>query len=550
MLAALLVLLTVAAYLPAIGAGYVWDDDTLLTANPQMRSAAGLAEIWQGVHVRDYTPVTLTSFWLEWRLWGAAPAGYHVVNILLHALSALLLWRILERLRVPGAWIAALLFAIHPVNAASVAWVAELKNTLSGALFFGSMLCFLDAREGMKTYWVSLALFLLAALSKGSVVTMPVALLLCVLWREGKVTRRDMARLGGFCAVALLAAIATVKFQARAQHYGLIPDTIAYRAARAGAAVWFYIGALVWPAGLSPMRPPWLPDLRSPLAWLPAAGAAAALLLFYWKRRGWGRPLLFGFAWFLVMLLPVLGFVWMTLMQETPAADWWQYLAAPGLFAVAGAGIALAVRRRPPVVAVACIVVALLMAQTWRRASIYQSLGTYCVAVIAEDPQAWTLQNNLGILLKRAGHFAEAEDCYRRALQDNPGYVEAHINLGNAYGASGDVASALAEYQRAAEMRPGDPQTITALMSLGGALAGQGRNADAESCFHQAAALAPGSIPVRIGLCQVLVAQGKKAEALQVCDEVDQIAQASGSPIALAAAEKLREDCNSAPPAR
>jgi tetratricopeptide (TPR) repeat protein len=545
-LAALLVLLAVAAYLPAIGAGYVWDDDTLLTANPQMRGAAGLVEIWEGVRSRDYTPVTLTVFWLEWRLWGDTPVGYHVVNILLHALSALLLWRILERLRVPGAWLGALLFAIHPVNAASVAWVAELKNTLSGALFFGSALTFLEAREGRRTYGLSLALFLLAALSKGAVVTLPAALLLCVLWLDGKLTRRDGIRLAGYCAIALLAALVTIRFQARAPHYGLIPDTLAYRIARAGAAVWFYLGALIWPVGLSPIRAQWLPDLRSPGAWLPAAGAAALGILFYLKRAGWGRPLLFGYAYFLAMLLPVLGFVWMTLMQETPVADWWQYLAAPGIFAVAGAGIALAARRWRMVTPVVCVAMALLMVQTWRRASIYHSMASYCLAVTAEDPHAWTLQNNLGILLKRAGRFAEAEQCFRRALRDNPGYAEAHINMGNAYGASGDIPSALAEYRTAAEMRPGDPQVAAALASLGGALIGAGNYASAEACFRQACVQEPESIALRIGLCQALLPQGKKEEALRVCGEVDRIAKASGNAIALAAAEKLRGDCNSA----
>ena len=550
-LAALLVLLTVAVYLPAIGAGYVWDDDTLLTANPQMRSAAGLAEIWEGVHSRDYTPVTLTTFWLEWRLWGDTPVGYHVVNILLHALSALLLWRILEKLRVPGAWLGALLFAIHPVNVASVAWVAELKNTLSGALFFASALCFLEARGGRKWYWLSLALFLLAALSKGAVVTLPAALLLWVLWRDGKLTRRDAAQLAGYCAIALLAALLTIRFQARAQHYGLTPDTLAYRIARAGAAVWFYLGALLWPVGLSPIRPQWLPDLHSPAAWLPALGAAALLVLFFIKRTGWGRPLLFGYAYFLAMLLPVLGFVWMTLMQETPVADWWQYLAAPGLFALAGAGITLAARKWRVVIPMACTAVAMLMFQTWQRVSIYHSLASYCLAVTAEDPHAWTLQNNLGILLKRAGHFPEAEACYRRALQDNPGYAEAHINLGNAYGATGDIPSALREYQTAAGLPAVNPAEVTnALSSLGGALMGAGRYADAESCFRDACALEPQSIPLRIGLCQALLSQGKKEEALRICDEVDRIASASGNSIAIAAAEKLRGDCNSTPAAR
>jgi 4-amino-4-deoxy-L-arabinose transferase-like glycosyltransferase len=283
-LTALLILLTVVAYLPAIGAGNIWDDDTLLTANPQMRSLDGLAQIWRGEQTRDYTPLTSSIFWLEWQLWGGNPVGSHVANILLHAFSAVLLWRILARLRVPGAWLGALLFAIHPVNVASVAWIAELKNTLSAALFFGSILAWLAARHGNRrwAYLGSLGLFLLAALSKGAVVTMPAVLVLCVLWKDRKVTRRDLLQILPYAVIAIVVSLLTIRYQARAPHYGLLPVSIAYRIARAGAAIWFYLGALVWPAGMSPMRQPWLPNLRSPLAWLPAFAAAGAFALLFW----------------------------------------------------------------------------------------------------------------------------------------------------------------------------------------------------------------------------------------------------------------------------
>ena len=514
-LAALLILLTVLAYLPAIGAGYVWDDDTLLTANPQMHGIEGLSQIWRGENSRDYTPVTLTSFWLEWRLWGLNPAGYHVVNILLHALSALLLWRILERLRVPGAWLGALLFAIHPVNAASVAWIAERKNTLAFALFLGSVLCYLAGRDGKQRalYLGSIGLFLLAALSKGAVVTMPAVLLLCVLWKDRAVTRRDLWQVVPYFVIAAAAALLTIRFQSRAQHYGLLPDTLDYRISRAGASIWCYLGALFWPAGMSPMRPPWLPNLRSPLAYLPALAATVAPALFFWKRRRWGRPLLFAYTYYLVMLLPVLGFVWMTLMQETPGADWWQYMAAPGILACVAGGIVTASPKWRSVMPVACVAIALLAVQTWRRASIYHSLETYCRAVTAEDRYAWTLENNLGVLLKRQGRYPEAEACYEQAIQDNPLYPDARVNLGN----------------------------------LGGLLLANRQYAEAESCLRDAARLSPESIVLRIELCEALAAQRKKGEALEVCAQVEQLARKSGAPEAIAAAAKLRHACEAAP---
>jgi tetratricopeptide (TPR) repeat protein len=531
MLALLLVVLTVAVYLPAIGAGFIWDDDTLLTANPQMRSLDGLGQIWRGEQSRDYTPLTLSSFWVEWRLWGDRPAGYHVVNILLHALSAVLLWRILERLRVPGAWLGALLFAIHPVNVASVAWVAERKNTLSAALFLGSVLCYLAGRDEKRRglYTGSIGLFLLAALSKGAVVTMPAVLLLCVAWKDRRLSWRDVWEVMPFGAIAVACSALTILFQARAPHYGLIPDTVDYRVARAGAAVWFYLGALVWPAGMSPMRAPWVPNLRSASTYVPALGAAAVWGLFFWKRKTWGRAPLFGYTYYLIMLAPVLGFVWMTLMQETPSADWWQYMAAPGVFACVAGTFVIAGRKWRAAMPLFAVVVAALIFQTWRRAGIYESMGSYCLAVTAEDPHAWTLQNNLGILLKQRGHYPEAEACFHRALEDNPGYIEAHVNLGNALGAAGDARGAEMELRRAGLMYEG-----------------KGWFAQAEGCFRDALEVLPGDIAMRIKLCEVLLEEGNTQAALRSCAEVEALARKIRDPGANDAAAKLRQECEAA----
>jgi protein O-mannosyl-transferase len=131
--ALLLVVAVLIAYLPALQGGYIWDDNRYVTENPILPQPDGLAAIWTdpGATIQYY-PMVFTTFWLEYRLWGLNPLGYHATNILLHALSALLLWAILRRLAVPGAWLAAALFALHPVHVESVAWVTERKNVLSG----------------------------------------------------------------------------------------------------------------------------------------------------------------------------------------------------------------------------------------------------------------------------------------------------------------------------------------------------------------------------------------------------------------------------------
>ncbi|MGB8354402.1 MAG: tetratricopeptide repeat protein [Chthoniobacteraceae bacterium] len=563
----LLILWVVLAYAPAIGAGFIWDDDTLLTANPQMRSTHGLVEIWQGKNSRDYTPLTLTAFWIEHQVLGDTPTGYHVINILLHAIAAVLLWRILEALLIPGAWFGALLFAIHPVNVASVAWVAELKNTLSGVLFIASLLCFLlfYTKEKCGLYAASIVLFLLAGLSKGAVVTLPMLLLGCVLWRNGKITRHDLIRVIPFALIALGIALLTIHYQSRAVDYALLPPGIAYRIARAGMAVCLYLRELFFPVGLSPMAPQWLPNLHSPLAWMPLVVIIAALALFFCKRKTWGRPLLFASGAYLWMLLPVLGFVWMALLQETPCADWWQYLAAPAVFACIAAGYASVMRNAGKNVrfclqAATGIILMLLFIQTWRRCAIYESMETYCRAVVVENPHAWSMQNNFGVALKQQGDLIAAIACYHQALRDNPRYMEARNNLGNALTATGDLPGAEAEFIEASHLAPTNPEVLgnladvyfregkireaiatqaaaiqndrynaTRYNKFGLLLAANKQFAQAVVCFQDGIVLAPNDIGLQINLTRALLTLDRRAEAATAAEHALETAKKTGN---------------------
>ena len=149
-LSGLLMLITFLAYLPVWRAGFIWDDDSMLTANPLIRLENGLYYFWFTTAANDYFPLTFTSLWVEWRLWGANAMGYHVTNVLLHGLGAVLLWRVLARLKIPGAWWAALLFGLHPVGVASVAWIAERKNTLSLVFYLSSILAYLRIDSALR----------------------------------------------------------------------------------------------------------------------------------------------------------------------------------------------------------------------------------------------------------------------------------------------------------------------------------------------------------------------------------------------------------------
>ena len=267
--AAVLALVTLLVYVPAMGGGFIWDDDKLLTENPAVKTIDGLYSIWFGSWAVDYIPLTLSSFWLEWHLWGGHAAGYHIVNILLHAGNAVLLWRVLRRLGVPGGWLAALLFAVHPVCAASVAWIAERKNTLSMFFFLLSLWGFLrcddlvqaPAGPGKARRWLgfSLAAFFLALLAKSSVAVLPLVLLLLVWWRHGRITRRDLDRCIPFFVLAVLMALVAVAVQSRAVQsgVGVIHDGLWVRLLGGSRAVWFYLGKIVAPAGLTMIYPRW-----------------------------------------------------------------------------------------------------------------------------------------------------------------------------------------------------------------------------------------------------------------------------------------------------
>ena len=565
LLAALLVLCAVAAFLPAIWSGYIWDDDSLLTANPLVQTPRGLVQIWEGKNSRDYTPLTISAFWLEWRLWGSTAVGYHLVNLLLHALAAVLLWRVLAALRIPGAWLGALFFAIHPINASSAVWVAELKNTLSSVFFLGSILAFLTAYIRRDGRWLvaSVALFLFAGLSKGAVVTLPVVLAGCVFGMYGKFTRRDLLRLLPFALIALAVALLTIRYQARAENYGLLPDTMPFRIARAGSAVLWYLREIFFPAGLSPFAPQWEMNLRSPLAYLPVLAVGAFLALFIWKRRTWGRPLLFAYGCFLWMLLPVLGFVRMALQQETPAADWWQYMAAPAIFASVAAGFAVGMRdavksARLFLQITLGLVIASLFFQSWRRSATYESMETYCRAVIDENPRAWTLQNNLGVVLKQRGAYAQAIACYEQAMADNPRFIEARNNLGNAFTAEGNFTKAEAAFLEALKLSPDDPRLLSGLAEayfrdskindafstqaraiqadrfnprlytqFGNMLVANRQFPQAATCYNNALLLDPRDNETRVDLIRALLAEGRREEAAVQCRQALDIARKS-----------------------
>ena len=343
------------AYLPALSAGFVWDDEPLITANPLLRTFSGLAEIWSGSRTADYFPLTNTLFWIEFHLFGENPTGYHAVNILLQAANAVLAWRVLRRLEIPGAFLAGLIFGIHPVHAESVAWISELKNLLSMFFFLISLLCFFEAEErrvlsGVTAYVASLFSFLLALLSKTQVVFLPAVLLLCAWWRDSSREpirpasgrqrgnhappfHRAIKRTLPFFLIALALGLITIWFQNRGiGDEEVVLGTFGRRLVNAGMAVWWYAKQVFMPVRLTTVYSPWRFDSPSPMEWVPLivlAGIIAAL----WFRRA--RVFFFAFAYFIVALLPVVGLLRMSYARSgTLVADHLQYFADISLIAL------------------------------------------------------------------------------------------------------------------------------------------------------------------------------------------------------------------------
>ena len=513
-----LVLLTVVVYLPSLSGGFLWDDDEILLRNPFVHAAGGLYDIWLTNHLSTYFPLTSSTFWLEWRLWGESPLGYRLVNVLLHALSAVALWRILQRLRVPGAWVAAAVFAVHPVTVASVAWIAERKNTLSLLLCLSGVLAFLRFEDEDRREWyaAALAAFVLALLAKTAVVMLPVVLLTLVWYRRGAVTRVDLGRVLPFFAVAAVLGAVTLGIQHEAT---LRPESMASRLAATGWAVWFYLGKVFVPSGLAMIYPRWDVDPTRPLAWAPLLGLVALAAVCWQQRESWGRPVLAALAVFVAMLLPVLGLVGWSFHQHSLVSDHLQYAALAGPIAlIVGAATGELRRRRVEhraAAALALVPVAALATLTWTRATVFADPWTLWEDTLAKNPAAWAAHNNLGLLFADQGRLSEAEGHYREAIRLHPVYAHAHNNLGIVLGRGGNDAEAEQHYREALRL---DAEYAEATSNLGNLLARTGRREEAVEYQRMAVRLQPESAAVRSNLGNTLLQLGHFDEALAEYD--------------------------------
>jgi protein O-mannosyl-transferase len=408
--AIVLVLATIFAYRPAWNGSFVWDDDFYVTKNPLLTAPNGLRRIWFSLESpSQYFPLTYTSFRIERTFWGLRPAGYHWLNILLHTANALLLWRLLAKLGVPGAWLAAGIFALHPVQVESVAWITERKNVLMGFFFLLTLLAWVrfidepkqrliaahtkqrakEVAEGSNVnplswrfYWLALIFYVLALCSKSTACTLPAALFL-ILWLQKKpIGWRRGLQIAPFVVLGL--AMGLIAMWWERHHQGTIGPMFAFgpleRLIVVSHAAWFYLGKLFWPAKLTFIYPQWTLDPHNPLSYIWVVAGLVLCAAIYFARRYVGRSVEVAAAFFIATLSPVLGFIMLYTFRYTFVADHYQYLACIGPIALVSAGLLKltdSVRYGPRLLSgFGILVLSALGLLTWQQSANYRDSET------------------------------------------------------------------------------------------------------------------------------------------------------------------------------
>jgi len=526
--AGVLVIVTLVAYGHALHNGFIWDDDRHLTNNPHLHDLAGLVSLWTTSAAR-ICPLVQTSFWMQLRLWGPVPWPYHLFSVLMHAASGLVLWQVLRAMKVPGAWLGAALWLLHPVAVESVAWITELKNTQSALFYLLSIWFFLKWRQAAlcrprtegwdveKLYVLALLCGVLAMASKSSTVILPLVLALCAWWVEGRCGWRMVLRLGPFFLFSALAGGLSMWTQ---RLEGALDPAYARsgleRLATAGKVIWFYLGKLFWPHPLVFIYPRWEIDPSRVGSYVALAAVGVTSLVLWSKRRGWGRPVLFAWAYFLVALLPVLGLLDHYFLRYSFVGDHFQYLASMGPLALAGAGLSVGLDRvgkgNSLVKPAGCgVVLVLLGGLTWQRAFVFRDNETLWCDTLAQNPACWMAHNNLGIVLNDQGRLDEAIRHYQEVIRLKPDYAEAHNNLGFALAKRGQEAEAIRQYQQALRLKPDYAQ---AHVNLGNVLGQKGQEEEAISQYRQALRLKPDYADAHFSLGLVFGRKGQTDEAI------------------------------------
>ena len=460
---AAILVITLAAYLPSLKCGFVWDDnDIYITNNPLIKAPDGLRRFWFTLEPTDYYPLVSSAWWFQWRIFGLNAAGYHAVNVFLHAVCAVLLWRVFTKLQIPGALLAAMAWSAHPVNVETVTWISELKNILPMTFSLLSFLAYLEFQKAHRhrDYWLALGLFLLALLGKPGTAMFPFVLVGLIWWERRSLTAKGLLPTLPFFVLALLLSLVTILFQSEHVIGRTVvhSNSFAVRLAGAGYATFFYLYKALLPINLTFIYPRWEIDPYSIAGCLPVAILTGTFAVLWHYRQTWSAPLLAGLGFFVLNLLPVLGFFDIYFFRFSFVADHWQYISLAGLTPL---GVWLTHRAckqlnvaRPIMILAGVTVVGVLGILTWRQQAIYHNEESLWGDTLAKNPNAWIAHHNYSVVLMNAGKLEEAIRHCNEALRLQPGTAEVYNTRGNAYVDQGDYSRGMADYNQAIAIDP------------------------------------------------------------------------------------------------
>ena len=596
--AAVIVLAGLWVYSPAYHGDWLWDDDQLLTQNLSVQhrvspdpsvppnSLQSLAKLWFNPDGADYFPLSYTALWAQWPFFGLRSTGYHVTTILLHIAGSLLLWALLAKMRIPGAWLSGLVFAIHPVCVESVAWVSETKNTLSLPLFLISAICWVgqddetDTAKRQRLYGISIVFFLLAMFAKTSIVAFPVVTLLYAWWKRGTVTMRDLIVAAPLFVVSIVLGLVTMSYQwgrAIGQEKIIVGDLLSVggflsRTAIAGMAILHYLASIVWPVNLLPIYPRW--EVDPPKAWM---FLAWPLIIggawWMWKNRDavslphWGRHALFAFGFFLLMVAPVLGFVTISYMRITWVADHFIYLPMISIIALLCAGVIRLFGQaqeesKPTFLAGGALLLAALTLLSFRDAVNWMDEDHMWEHTLKHNFDAWQAHNRLGAKKFARGDVDGAHFHFQNSTRLRPDLGETHNNLGTTLsaranilgqrgdqaGANREMAAAIEQFTEASRVTPHVPAIK---VNLANALAAAGRFGEAGDNYRDLLEREPNNPALINNYGVTLYKMGKKEEAIVQFKKALEIApnlKDARESLAVALGEKPDPSASAPPP--
>lgn len=496
---------------------WIWDDESEVTRNEVLPDPSGLPRIWKGEGSPDYLPVKTSVQWFFYRFAGENATPWHLLNISLHLLDALLVWKLFAAIKLPHAWLGGLIFVAHPLAVESVAWISEFKNTLSLAFLLLSMLAYLRfiEQERWLPYFLAFALYVLALLSKGAVVMYPFVILLYVWFRQGRITLRDAVRVAPFFGAAFVIGLVTIHFQFNhAIKQEILPvGDAAGRTVRAGAAVLFYFWKTVFPLGLIPGYPRWqagsfLPFLAWPLIF--------AVLVYLWtKRLTWGRPVLLGLGFFLLNLFPVLGFIPMSWMRISWVGDHFVYLPMIGLIGLAVWGAGRAYDRFPAyrktLLVIGGCIMGLLTFTTHGYAGIFVDETALWTYTLDRNPDAWHAHHRIAMIFRRNGDARAALFHDSEAVRLRPDLAETRNNYAVSLQKVGDARRAVEEARETLRLGRGNRIYKN---TYGDILIRQENYAEAEKVYEDLVKLYPRNADYLVRYAVTLYSQGRDDEAL------------------------------------